>query len=62
MTYDQENVLYWLIGAAKFGYQDLGAVQEWAGSDVDTKELKRIIDELWDIQTSIRLSAEAQKK
>lgn len=50
MTYDQKNALYWLIGAAKFGYVDLDAVQEWAGSDVPFHVLEGIIEELWNIQ------------
>ena len=59
MTYDQENVLYWLIGAARFGYLDLDAVQEWAGSDVPSNVLEDIIEELWNIQEAER---EAQEK
>jgi hypothetical protein len=47
MTHDEKNVLYWIIGAARFGYVDMNAVQEWAGSNMDPEELTAIVQALW---------------
>lgn len=50
MTHDEKNVLYWLIGAARFGYLDLAQVAAWAGSDVSTKHIAEVVIKLWEAQ------------
>jgi len=52
MTHDEKNVIYWLIGAARFGYLDLAQVAAWAGSDVSTKHVAEVIIKLYEAQTN----------
>jgi|DEB0MinimDraft_10_1074344.scaffolds.fasta_scaffold317801_1 hypothetical protein len=50
MTHDEKNVLYWLLGAARFGYLDLAQVAAWAGSDISTKHIAEVVTKLWEAQ------------